>query len=255
MSQPPPDFALTPADGPPFEVHGADRRSRVVVVCDHARNRIPSCLGDMGVSPADMARHIAYDIGAEGIARHVADLLGAPAYLHGFTRLALDPNRQVYDPELICLTSDGTDIPINHGLTPQHIKGRIDSLFRPYHRAIADAMAGVRLRGEEPVLLSIHTLTPVMNRIPRPWPVSLLWDKDDRLARPMMDSLRRKGIIVGDNEPYSRQKHRQYTTENHAEDLGHPNILIEVRQDLVGTPEEQKKWAAVLVDSLPSPLP
>lgn len=255
MTAAPPDFALTPEDGPSFEAYHPERLSRIVIVCDHARNRIPRCLGDMGLHPAEMERHIAYDIGSEGVARHMADLLGAPALIHGFTRLALDPNRQLYDPDLIAVTSDGTDIPVNHNLSARHRAARIDALFRPYHLAIADAMAKVRLRGEVPIMISVHSLTPVMNKTPRPWPISLLWDKDDRIARPMMENLRAAGINVGDNEPYSRQKFRCYTTENHAEDFGLPNVLIEVRQDLVGTEEGQKAWAETLVRALPDPLP
>lgn len=246
-----PVFRLQPEDGPSFERHGARRNSRWLLVCDHARNRVPRCLGDMGVAAPEFERHLAYDIGAEGVTRHLADLLDAPALIHGFTRLALDPNRQLNDPALMPPVSDGVVIPANRHISHEEQQARIDALFRPYHLAIADALSAVRMRGELPILLSIHSFTPEMDGFKRPWQVGVLWDRDKRLAAPFIKALEEEGLVVGDNEPYSRQSYRTYTVESHAEDLGLPNLLVEVRQDLIETEAQQKAWAERLFKALP----
>lgn len=246
-------FSLTEADGPSCEHYHAGRKSRWLVVCDHARNKIPLCLGNLGLAPEVMEQHIAYDVGAEGVARQLADLLQCPALLHGFCRLVVDPNNQPDTPGIMReIACDGTEIPGNRNLSAAHKQARLDALFRPYHRAIADAMAAIRARGELPLLVSVHSCTPELNGHQRPWHIGVLWNQDGRLALPVMKSLEAAGDIrVGDNQPYSAQETRFYTTSVHAEDLGTPSVLLEIRHDVIATPEQQKVWARRIFSALP----
>lgn len=251
-----PLFALAESDGPAFEHYGADRVSRYLVVCDHARNRIPQCLGSMGLPSAALEEHFAWDPGSEGVGRHLADLLGAPAIIAGFSRLVIDPNRLVTHPTICTPHEDETDIPANIGISEAERQARIAALHTPYQNAIGAALAAIKARGEQPVLLSMHSFTPQYRKgQPRPWHIGVLWKDDDRLSRPVIEALSARGdIVVGDNQPYSRKLYRTQTIEVHAEDVGVPNLLVEIRQDLVRTPAEQQKWAEMLFAALPKTI-
>lgn len=249
-----PLFKLTEADGPAFEHYGADRNtSPYLVVCDHARNRIPACLGDMGLSASAREEHFAWDPGSEGVGRHLADLLNAPAIIAGFSRLVIDPNRVPEHPTLCSPHEDETDIPANIGLSPEEKLARMELLYHPYHNAIAAALAAIKARGQEPVLISSHSYVPQYRKGQyRPWHVGVLWREDQRISRPVIDALRAHGSYeVGDNQPYCRRSYRTQTVEFHAEDAGIANLLFEVRHDLIRTDDEQKHWANVLYKALP----
>lgn len=249
-------FRLTEADGPPYEHYGSDRLSRYLVVCDHARNRIPACLGDMGLPPEALEEHFAYDIGSEGVGRHLADLLGAPAIIAGFSRLVIDPNRVLDHPTLCTPHEDDTDIPHNAGICDLEKQARIAALYEPYHQAIAAALANIKARGEEPVIISSHSFTPKYRKgEPRPWHVGILWKEDGRMACPVIEALRARGdLVVGDNQPYDRRTYRTQTVEFHAEDVGIANLLFEVRHDLIRTEPEQKRWAEIIFEALPKSI-
>lgn len=238
-------FTLTAKDGPVFDVLNSDSASRWVLTCDHARNKMPECLGDLGLEASHFERHIGYDIGAEGVTRHLARILKAPAIIHGFCRLALDPNRMPYDPNIMPpIACDGIAVPGNQNLTIEAINARIRTLHHPYHSKIADILSVVRQRNELPLLLSVHSCTPVLNGPPRPWHIGVLWTQDERLAHPLIKALEEEGdLVVGDNQPYSLKVGRTCTTEVHGEATGTPYALIEIRQDLIETEMQQKSWA------------
>ncbi len=122
---------------PPYEILGAERDSPWLIVCDHASNRIPDEIGggSLGLPEGEMHRHIAYDIGAAGVSRRLAELLFAPALLSRFSRLVIDPNRGEDDPTLIMKLYDGTIVPGNrHALIP----GRPNALIELRHDLITD---------------------------------------------------------------------------------------------------------------------
>lgn len=236
---------LQPEDGPAYEIYNANKTSRYVLIADHARNRVPQALGNLGVASDVLAQHVGYDIGAEGMARHVADLMGAPLVIAGFSRLVLDPNRVIGDPGQIPTSSDGIVIPANQNLSEADKQGRIDELFTPYQAAIAAALAAVRARGETPILLSLHSFTPQLsvNGAPRPWHIGVLWREDERLSRPLISALQARGdIVVGDNQPYDRRDLRTQSVEVHGEETGTLNTLVEVRQDLITDSAGQQRW-------------
>ncbi len=236
----------------PYHIHHGDRISRWLVTCDHATNRVPDCLGGtLGIAAADMARHIAYDVGAAGLALHLADRLDAPAILTDFSRLVIDPNRGEDDPTLVMKLYDGTIIPANRSVDADETERRLFAFHRPYH----EAYEGLAARRADTVICAVHSFTPRLNgRAPRPWQVGILYSHlDDRLARPLIDRLVAEGIVTGDNEPYLGHLDGD-SIDRHALQPGRPNILIELRNDLIAHEDGQIAWAdrlaPILVDVL-----
>lgn len=226
----------------PFHLTGAERPSRWLVTVDHATNRVPDWVagGDLGIDHADMTRHIAYDVGALGLARHLAERLDAPLIASDFSRLVIDPNRGEDDPTLVMQLYDGTIIPANRGLSDAAIEERLVRLYRPYHSALAE-LAGAR---PDRVICAIHSFTPCLRgRCPRPWQVGVLYShRDERLAKPLIAALAAEGLNVGDNEPYSGHLDGD-SIDRHALAPGRPNVLIELRNDLIAAEDGQIAWA------------
>lgn len=228
----------------PFELVGADRPSRVVFLCDHATNRVPSGLPEkLGLPQNDMLRHIAFDIGAAGVTRAMAELMESPAILSNFSRLVIDPNRGEDDPTLVMRLYDGSIIPANRHVDSAEIARRTETLHRPYHQAAA-ALVDAR---PDPVILSIHSFTPQLKGRPlRPWEIGVLYAQDARLANPLIEHCRAEGLCTGDNEPYSGHLPGD-TMDQHALRHGHAHVLIEIRNDLIETEPQQQAWAQRLV--------
>lgn len=239
---------LTAADPPPVERVNAEGKAPVLITCDHASRRVPKALHNLGVDAASLKLHIGWDIGAAEVSRHLARKLDAPAVLAGYSRLVIDCNRDLDDPTSMPAASDGVPVPGNKDLTPAARALRVEALFKPYHEAIERALEGFTARGVHPAVLSIHSFTPVMNGFQRPWHIGILWDKDPRMAVPILAALKREaGLVVGDNEPYSAREPAGYTVRTHAEKRGLPHLNVELRQDLVGTDAGTTEWADRLV--------
>lgn len=246
---PPP--LLGPEDPPPFTLVNPDAAGPVLLVCDHACRTVPKALAGLGLPEEQMQRHIAYDIGAAELTRKLADRFAATAVLSGYSRLVIDPNRSLGDPTAIPAVSDDVVIPGNRALDAAEQEQRVEAIFRPYHAAIAAEIARRRASGLVPAILSIHSFTPVMRGFARPWHVGVLWDHDPRIPVPLMERLRADGRwCVGDNEPYSGRTTSGGTVEDHASPAGLPNVLLEIRQDLIAVPEGVGLWAQVLGDAL-----
>ncbi|MFM2357120.1 MAG: hypothetical protein RLZZ528_2856 [Pseudomonadota bacterium] len=233
-----------------YEIIGESRPSRWLVTCDHASNRVPPDIagGSLGLPGADMERHIAYDVGAAGVARRLADLLDGPAILTRFSRLVIDPNRGEDDPTLVMRLYDGSVIPANRHADETTVAHRLATLYRPYH----DAYARLAARRADTVICAVHSFTSCLRgRAPRPWHVGVLHShRDSRLALRLIDRLRREpGLCIGDNEPYSGHLDGD-AIDRHALATGRPNVLIEVRNDLIGTEADQRAWAERLAPIL-----
>jgi len=231
----------------PYDIVGATRPSRWLVTCDHAANTVPPEIGSLGIAPADMARHIAYDVGAAGVTRALADLLDAPAILSNFSRLVIDPNRGEDDPTLVMKLYDGTIIPANRHVGTAETERRLETLYRPYHAALTRLAA----RRPDTAICAIHSFTPCLRgRAPRPWEVGVLYSHlDTRLAQPLIAALEAAGYPTGDNEPYSGHLEGD-AVDRHALIPGRPNVLVEVRNDLIAEPAGQALWAARLAPIL-----
>jgi predicted N-formylglutamate amidohydrolase len=226
-------------------------KARVLLVADHASPFFPAGMNQLGLADWVLERHVAWDIGSDKLTRFLADALDAQAVLAGFSRLIVDPNRRLDDPTAFVTVSDGIAIPGNLDLDQPHKELRVRSFFQPYHDAIAERLARFAARGLVPALISVHTCTPVFDRVVRPWHVGVMWDRDPRIATPLMERLRAApDICVGDNEPYSGRHPHDFTIDHHAEAAGLPHVGIEVRQDLVSDESGAKKWALLLADAL-----
>jgi len=233
-----------------YQAVGTGRPGRWLVTCDHATNIVPDWVGggSLGISGADMARHIAYDVGAAGLARALAERLDSPAILSRFSRLVIDPNRGADDPTLLMKLYDGTVIPANRHAGAEELERRMARLYRPYH----EAYAALAARRPDTVICSVHSFTPQLNgRPPRPWQVGILYSpRDARLARPLIDRLRAEpDLCIGENQPYLGHLEGD-AIDRHALTPGRPNVLIELRNDLIRETADQAAWAARLAPIL-----
>ena len=230
-------------DFQPFEIIDGDYDGGMVLLADHAMNRLPARYGDLGLPEDAFRRHIAFDIGIEGLTRRLADILDVPAVLGCFSRLLIDPNRGEDDPTLIMKISDGAIISGNHPITQEEWDFRLATYHRPYHRAVEQTIARASASGRAPLVLSLHSFTPYWRETPRPWHAGVLWDTDDRVVVPLIEQLRLPGdIVVGDNEPYDGAL-KGDTMYRHCMIPGIPHTLLEVRQDLIGDEQGIEDWA------------
>ena len=231
---------------PAFTVVDGDPARGLVLVCDHADNRVPAEYGDLGLPASEFRRHIAYDPGSADLTRALAAALGAPAVLSTFSRLLIDPNRGEDDPTLVMRLSDGAVVPANASIGPAERDDRIRRFHAPYHVAIDAAVERGLASGVAPALFSVHSFTPVWRGTPRRWHAGVLWDRDPRLAVPLIEALRAdSALVVGDNEPYAGALLND-SMYRHATVRGLAHALIEVRQDLIADATGVAAWSARL---------
>lgn len=252
MMAPPPGqqpIALLAADEPAaFEVVNRQGGGMALLLCDHAANRVPRQLGSLGLDAAQLADHIAWDPGAAVVARRLSAHLDAPLVLSGYSRLVIDCNRPLGHPQSIAELSAGVPIPGNLGISAAERERRGETLFRPYHDAIAGLLAERRQRPT--LLLSIHSFTPVLNGQQRPWQVGISHWRDRRLADWLIQALTRDPeVTVGDNAPYPIEARIDYTVIRCVEDFALPGVMIEIRQDEIRTPAGATRWAARLAEA------
>lgn len=237
----------------PVELYHPERDGRFVVVCDHATNTVPEAVagGSLGLPTSDMERHIAFDIGAAGVSRRLADNLNASAVLSNFSRLVIDPNRGEDDPTLLMRIYDGSIIPANRSADLAEREHRMNLCYRPYHAELERVLSS----RTAPVIISVHSFTPQLRgRDTRPWEVSILSAHDRRLGDAMLNRLRSDtNYCIGDNEPYSGHLSGD-TIERHALAHGRHNLLIELRNDLISDEEGQNFWADTLAPLISNSL-
>jgi predicted N-formylglutamate amidohydrolase len=249
-----PRILIAAEDAPAFTVFPGRLDTGLILVCDHAGNTFPEGYGTLGVSEGDLQRHIAYDIGAAAVTRLIAAELGAPATLTRFSRLLIDCNRGADDPTLIMRLADGTPIEGNRHLTQAEHDKRIALYYSPYHAAIAAMIDRALAQGIAPVLLSMHSYTPVWKGTQRPWHAAVLWDRDPRLAGPLLSHLRAEPeFVIGDNEPYKGGLLGDCMWR-HGTERGLAHALVEIRQDLISDEAGQREWAARLARIMASIL-
>lgn len=241
---------LHPDEPPVFEIVNPAGRAAALLLCDHASHRLPRALGSLGLSPERLREHIGWDIGAARVARRLSTLLDAPLVLSGYSRLVIDCNRPLSVATSIPAVSCGIPVPGNADTDEAHARARAETFFWPYHRAIEHVLAERERAGLFTAILSIHSFTPEPLRGPRPWHVGLLYGRDRRLTALFLDAFaRHPELIVGDNQPYQVTPETDYGIPVYAERAGRPGVLIEVRQDLIGTEAGAELWADRLAEA------
>lgn len=224
-----------------FRLIGSPRFGGILVVSDHASNRVPADI-ELGIDPALLDQHIAIDIGVAEVGALMAERPGIAAFQGGVSRLVCDFNREEHAPAVIPIASDGHAIP---GNALDHVghEARLDRFFRPYH----DALAALLDDKPPALILSLHSFTPQLATSDqlRPWHVGVLYNQDDRAARIAIPLLAAEGLVVGDQEPYSGQL-LNATMNRHAEAEGRPYLGIEIRQDQIADAAGQQFWASLL---------
>ena len=230
----------------PVETVAGPLDAGVLIVCDHASNAIPPGYGSLGLNREALDRHIGFDIGAADLTRALAARLEAPAVLSTFSRLLIDPNRGADDPTLVMRFSDGAIVPGNAQADATEIARRLERFWAPYRERVTAAVEAMIAAGEPPALISIHSFTPVWRGALRRWKVGVLWDRDDRIAKPLIEALAAEPDLhvdgIGDNEPYDGALAGD-TIDSVATSRGLANALIEIRQDLIGTHAGALAWA------------
>lgn len=231
----------------PFELINPEGRSELVLLCDHASNRVPACLNKLGLSDEQLNSHIGWDPGAALLARALAARLDAPLLLSNYSRLVIDCNRAPSAAGSIAATSDGTDIPGNATLSAEDAQLRRRSLFDPYHDAIGRLLD---VRDTQPTrLLSIHSFTPSLAGFERPWSVGVCYRLDTGWAAKWLAALRGKLTEpVGDNQPYEIEQHVDYTLPVHGETRQLPSIMLEIRQDTLRDRDAAQRWSELIAE-------
>ena len=238
-------------DPAPVILRNAEADGPFVIACDHAGRAVPARLGDLGLPPAAFEAHIAYDIGALGLALALGETLGACVIAQAYSRLVIDCNRAPGHPGSIVAVSDGVAIPGNVGLSPAAVAARLAAIHKPYHDTLAQLLAARAARGLRSVLVCQHSFTPVMNGVTRPWHVGVLHRGDSPASLAMLAALRAEGdLIVGDNEPYAMDD-IDFTAPTHGVGPGRDMIELEVRQDLIADAVGQARFADLFARLLP----
>jgi predicted N-formylglutamate amidohydrolase len=245
-------FQLLAADEPPAFLEAGERgRSNFVIVVDHAGRRIPRRLGTLGLPAPELQRHIAWDIGALGVARHVAAALEAPLVAQNYSRLVIDCNRDPKVATSIPQSSESITIPGNVGLSDDEVAARRAEIFTPYHDRVSALLDERAAAGRPSILVAQHTMTHIFHDVRREMHAAVLYNRDRRFAGLVLDALRRDdSLLIADNEPYFVSDETDYTIPQHGETRGLPHVEIEIRQDLVSDEAGQAEWAERITRAL-----
>lgn len=242
---------IDPSEGPVYVVRRPGGTSDVVLVCEHASRTMPKALGDLGLDAAALESHIAWDIGAAQMAERLSDLLDAPLISQRFSRLAYDCNRPPDSADAYPARSEVYEIPGNAGLDAQDRSRRAEALYVPFHQAV-DTLIDTRLgQGSHVVLVTLHSFTPVYFGRPRDGYLGILHDDDQRLADAMLDAAAAAKLEhVSRNYPYGPQDGVTHTLKRHGLTRQIPNVMLEIRNDLISDASGQAAWAERIAELL-----
>jgi predicted N-formylglutamate amidohydrolase len=235
-------------------VQNPNGTSAILFISDHAGRRIPRRLGTLGLGDADLERHIAWDIGIQGVTTPLADRLGATYVYQRYSRLVIDCNRRSGSAQSVMLVSDGTEIPGNRNLTAAEVNARESEILHPYHQAIEQELERRKALGRPTIIFAMHSCTPIFGGEagPRPWHIGVIAHRDWRIGESLIGLLSAEtDFCVGRNKPYEVNMEMDYTVPIHAEGRGLPYVEIEIRQDLIADEAGQRKWTELLCGLLP----
>ena len=242
-----------------YEIFNHDGAAPLMIACDHASNRVPDVLKGLGIAPALLELHIAYDIGARQVAERLAMKFDAPLITANYSRLVIDLNRHFGDLGMFAEMSDEHVIVGNQNLTAQQMSARIDAIFRPYHRRHGEMVDTLKEKFKKPIILSVHSFTDQYQGFSRPWQFGVLWDQDEALAMQLLKNFssaanaHQPPLVIGNNEPYHARQPLGYSLVEHAAKKNVEMALIEIRQNLIADDAGQQ-WAADILYEVISPL-
>lgn len=235
----------------PVEVYRPDGNGPFFFTCEHAGRRLPRQLGTLGLSETDRQRHIAWDIGALDVSMALADHFDAPLLHQRYSRLVIDCNRRPEAPDAIVTVSEETEVPGNIGLSEAARRQRVKEIFEPYHRAALDVITARKQDNTPPIHIAMHSFTPVFKGYRRPWDLGILYDRHTELASRMLDYFRREtDLVLGDNEPYGINRDNDFSIPVLGDGCGLVNVELEIRQDLIATPESARHFAGIVAAAL-----
>lgn len=233
--------ALLDGEDDPFILVNGEGRSPYVLVCEHAGKRLPRALGDLGLSAADLEAHIAWDIGAENVSRRLSRLIDAPLALQRYSRLAYDCNRPPESPSAIPDVSEATEIPGNKGLDKEAKLARIEAIYRPFHAGVSALLDIRAVAGQDTIVITIHSFTPVFMGKKRNLDVGVLYDREPDFATRLIKQF--PNVVARLNEPYSAKDGVLHCLNLHAYARGLPHAMVEIRNDLIADARGQDEWA------------
>lgn len=231
---------------PPVRVVNPQGASPYVLLCEHASAFIPRDMGGLGLGAQDLARHIAWDIGAAAVAEDLAQRLGAPLLLAGYSRLLIDLNRPVGSGTSIPEVSETTAIPGNRNLTASERARRVSLYFEPFQAAVRRLLDLRQKAGTPTAIVGIHSFTPVYKGVARPWHAGILYRAATGFGHALAEALGGPDHAIAENEPYQIDDDSDYTVPVHGEARGLDAVLVEIRQDLIAGEAGQRQWAARL---------
>ncbi|MEM9107533.1 MAG: N-formylglutamate amidohydrolase [Pseudomonadota bacterium] len=237
----------------PFDLYNGDAGGAFLLTGDHAGNRIPSALDGLGLPPSELNRHIGIDIGIARLGPMLADRLDAAFVSQPYSRLVIDCNRPPHQLDAIPEVSDGTTVPGNVGLGIGDRRARISEIFDFYHARVRLELERRHQRGQRTVFVALHSFTPHHGDFPapRPWHIGVLWNRDGRLARPLLERLRKvNDVVVGENQPYGVSDELDYAIPVYGEAQGILSVELEVRQDLLYGEDDCAEWADRIAPAL-----
>jgi predicted N-formylglutamate amidohydrolase len=227
----------------PVHIVNAEGRGPFAILCDHASNRFPPAYGDLGLSPSERVRHIAWDPGALAVSLRLSELLDSPLVHATTSRLIVDCNRFTDSDSLMPTVSEYTEIVGNQNISATDRAERIARYYVPYHDAIDRVLGKRRAAGLETILVCMHSFTPVFKGFVRPWPIGILPAPDEAYSRALFDALIAEdaAMNVGWNEPYAAARGVSYTVDHHGAGLA--ATMIEIRNSEILEPAGVAFWA------------
>lgn len=237
------------------ELHNAESAGPFLFVCEHAANAFPDSFGTLGLDPVARAAHIAWDPGALGVARGLADRLGSPLVAATVSRLVYDCNRPPDAEAAMPARSEIYDIPGNLGLDDRARLARTEAVYLPFQAALTGQLARMLACGRRPVLVTVHSFTPLWFGVPRAVQFGIIHDRDADFARALAEAAAHGLTLRTElNQPYSAADGVAHTLRLHATPHGLPHAMLEIRNDLIADPASQQAMAGQLAPILEDAL-
>ena len=237
---------ITPSlDISPATLLNGNGKFPALIVCEHASNHVPDEYDNLGLSQDELQSHIAWDIGAAEVALHLSALLDAPYVRGEVSRLVYDCNRPPNAPDAMPEKSEVFVIPGNQNLSTDDKQTRLERVYEPFKHCIEQTLAGF---SEQPALITIHSFTPVYNGDVRAVELGILHDEDTTLADAVLaEASNSCEYVVQRNKPYGPEDGTMHSLKLHGNANHLPNVMIEIRNDLISTSEQCKAMAQTLL--------